>query len=285
MGTFLHDVTEFGFLQRALLAGLLASVACGVVGTYVVARRITYVAGGIAHCVLAGLGAARFAQVNLGWSWCDPLYGAAVAALLAAGLIAIVSLRAREREDTLIGALWAVGMAVGIIFIANTRGYGEDLMAYLFGDILLVSRPDLWLMVALDALAIGLGLIFYRALLATSFDPEFARVRGVPVEAFYVLLLCLTALTVVVLVHVVGIVLVIALLTLPAAVAGRFVRSLAPMMLLTGGLCALFTTGGVALSYGPDWPAGATIVLLAGATYLLAMSLPKRFAPSGASQR
>jgi zinc transport system permease protein len=266
---FFHDAFEFSFLQRALLAGLLASVVCGVVGTYVVARRITYVAGSIAHCVLGGLGAARFAQVNLGWQWCDPLYGALAAAIGAACLIGLASLRAREREDTVIGALWAVGMAVGVVFIAHTHGYSEDLMAYLFGDILLVSRADLWLMLGLDALAVGLGLVFYRVLLASSFDEEFTRVRGVGVERFYILLLCLTALTVVVLVRVVGIVLVIALLTLPAAIAGRFVRSLAPMMVLAAVLCAVFTTGGLVLSYGPDWPAGATIVLVAGAAYLL----------------
>ncbi|UCD64242.1 MAG: metal ABC transporter permease, partial [Candidatus Zixiibacteriota bacterium] len=133
MGEFLHAVANHSFMVNALLAGLLAGVACGVVGTYVVARRITYIAGGIAHSVLGGLGLARYLQTVHEWHWLDPMYGAIVAALAAAVIIGWVSLRAREREDTVIGAIWAIGMAVGIIFITLTPGYNQDLMTYLFG--------------------------------------------------------------------------------------------------------------------------------------------------------
>jgi zinc transport system permease protein len=266
--SFLTQLAESPFLQRALLAGLLASIAVGVIGSYVVVRRITYVAGSIAHCVLGGLGLARYLQVNHGWTWCAPRYGAIASALLAAIIIGWVSLRAKEREDTAIGALWAIGMAVGLVFIHKTHGYSQDLMAYLFGDILLVSSGDLWSILVLDALVVGIGILFYKQFLAVCFDEEFARLRGVRVELIYMLLLCLTALTVVVLVEVVGIVLVIALLTLPVAIAGQLARSLQQMMLLGMLVSVILTSGGLAISDAADLPAGATIILLAGTVYV-----------------
>jgi zinc transport system permease protein len=266
---FIDAVGRYSFVQYALLAGVLASVACGVVGTYVVVRRITYIAGGISHCVLGGIGAAQYLQKVHGWDWLNPLYGAIVAALAAAMIIGLVSLKAKQREDTVIGALWAIGMAVGVLFIAKTPGYSQDLMSYLFGNILMVSAGDLWLIAALDALVVALGLIFYNQFLAVCFDEEFARVRGMRVEFYYLLLLGLTALTVVLLVSVVGIVMVIALLTLPVAVAGHFARRLWHMMALATLFSIAFTVLGLAISYQPDLPAGATIIVLAGAVYLL----------------
>ncbi len=268
---FISAALGHPFIQYALLAGILASVACGVVGTYVVVRRISFIAGGIAHSVLGGMGAARYLQVVYGWDSIRPLHGAVVAALLAAVIIGLVTLRYREREDTVIGAVWAVGMAVGILFISQTPGYNEDLMSYLFGNILMVSPADLWLMAGLDLLVVGLGLVFFNQFLAVCFDEEFARLRGINVEFFFLVLLCLTALTVVLLVSVVGIILVIALLTLPAAMAGHFSRTLGRMMIIAAGFSALFTTVGLALSYGPDLPAGATTIVLAGGTYLVFM--------------
>jgi len=257
------------FLRLALLAGVLASVACGVMGSYVVSRRITYIAGGIAHCVLGGIGVAGYLNVARGWSWLHPLHGAVVASLLAALVIGLVSMKARQREDTVISALWAIGMAVGILFIYATPGYSVDPMSYLFGNILMVTAKDVWLIAALDAVVLGVGLAFYRRLVAVCFDEEFARLRGIRVQVYYLLLLCLTALTVVALVTVVGIVMVIALLALPAATAGNFSKTLWQMMALATVLSILLTTFGLALSYGPDLPAGATIVALAGGVYLL----------------
>ncbi|MHC5037430.1 MAG: metal ABC transporter permease [Planctomycetota bacterium] len=271
MREFVDALIQHRFLQFAVLTGLLASVACGIVGTFVVTRRITYIAGGIAHCVLGGLGAARYFQVEHGWAWLHPMIGAVVAALLAALIIGVIRLRGTEREDTIIGALWAVGMAVGILFITHTRGYSEDLMSYLFGNILMVSSRDLWLIAGLDVLVVGAGLLFYHPLQAVCFDEEFARLRGLRVELYYLLLLGLTALTVVLLTTVVGIVMVIALLTLPAAVAGHFARAMWQMMALATGLTAVITLTGLAVSYGPGLPAGATIILLAGAVYLFAI--------------
>jgi zinc transport system permease protein len=267
---FFTAVIEFPFLRHALVAGALAGIACGVVGAYVVVRRITYIAGAIAHCVLAGLGIARYLRVVHG-SPVRPEHGAVVAAVLSALIIGLVSLRVREREDTIIGAVWAVGMAVGILFIAITPGYHEDLMSYLFGNILLIGRGDLWSMAALDAVVVVLGLGLYPQFEAVCFDEEFARLRGLKVELYVLLLLVLTALTVVLLVTVVGIVLVIALLTLPAAIAGQFTTTLRGMMTLASLLAVAFTTTGLAVSYGPDLPAGATTIVIAGAAYLLVL--------------
>ncbi|UCD64725.1 MAG: metal ABC transporter permease, partial [Candidatus Zixiibacteriota bacterium] len=179
-----------------------------------------------------------------------------------------VSLRAREREDTVIGAIWAIGMAVGIIFITLTPGYNQDLMTYLFGNILLVTDADLFVIAILDIIILLVVTLFYRKLLAVCFDEEFARLRGINAELFYILLLCLTGLTVVILVDVVGIVMVIALVTLPAAIAGYFTRTLWQTMLAASVLCILFTTFGLAISYSPDLPAGATTIILAGIVYL-----------------
>jgi zinc transport system permease protein len=266
---FIQAVRDFGFLQVALLSGLLASVSCGIIGSYVVVRRISYMAGGIAHCVLGGMGAARYFAIVYRWDWLHPLYGAIVAALLAAMIIGIVSLRAKQREDTVIGALWAIGMAIGVVFIARTPGYSEDLMAYLFGNILMVTDASLYLLVALDVVVVAVGLLLYNQLQAVCFDEEFARIRGLNVELLYLLLLGLTALTVVLLVSVVGIVLVIALLTLPVAVASHFCRTLFQMMLAAAGLSMVFTTAGLALSYEQELPPGATTILLAASVYVV----------------
>lgn len=268
MAEFLRALADHAFLQFAVAAGLLASVSCGVVGAFVVTRRITYIAGSVSHCVLAGIGAARYAQVVYGADWATPTLGAVVAALTAALIIGFVSIYARQREDTVIGAVWAAGMAVGVLFIARTPGYAEDLMAYLFGNILLLSGGDLVVILVLDAVVVGAAAIWYDQLVAICFDEEYARLRGLNVELYYLLLLCLTAVTVVLLVNVVGIVLVVALLTLPAAIAGYFSRNLWHMMLIGAVLSAVFTIGGIAASYGPNLPAGATIIVIAGLAYL-----------------
>lgn len=268
MADFLTALGRYAFLQHAVAAGLLASIASGVVGTYVVTRRITYIAGSVAHCVLAGIGAAKYLEVVYGFAWARPMLGAIVAALAAAFIIGLVSLYAHQREDTVIGAVWAAGMAIGVIFIARTPGYAEDLMGYLFGNILLLTRQDLLVILVLDAVVVGAAVVWYDQFLAICFDEEYARLRGINVERYYLLLLCLTAITVVLLVSVVGIILVIALLTLPAAIAGHLARNLWQMMLAATGFAALFTLGGIAASYGPNLPAGATIIVIAGIAYL-----------------
>lgn len=265
MSTFLEALASQAFLQNALIGGILASVACGVMGAYVVVKRIGFLAGGIAHAVLGGMGMAYFFGVN-------PIGGALAAAVAAALLIGWVSLRWRQNEDTIIAALWAIGMAIGVLFISRTPGYNVDLMSYLFGNILMVPRQALYFMAGLDAIILSVVLLFHKQFLAICFDEEFTRLRGVPVDFFYLLLLVMVALTVVILIQVVGLILVIALLTLPAAIAVLYLRSLSAIMLLAAMLGVAFTSGGLALSYAPDLPAGATMIVLAGATYLLALA-------------
>jgi zinc transport system permease protein len=259
---FFDALLRHGFLQNAVLAGVLASIGCGVVGTYVVVKRISFLAGGIAHAVLGGMGVAYFLGRN-------PVSGALAAAIIAALVIGWIHLRWNQHEDTLIGALWAIGMAIGVIFISRTPGYTADLMSYLFGNILMVPRRDLASMAGMDACIILIVFLFYKQFLAIAFDEEYTRLRGIPVDFVYLLLLCTVAVTVVLLIQVVGLILVIALLVLPAAVASQYVDSLGRMMVLAVALGTLFTSGGLALSYGPDLPAGATIILLAGGFYLL----------------
>lgn len=258
------------FLRLALYVATLASISFGIIGTYVVTRRISYLAGAIAHCVFGGIGAGLYLQNKIGLEWFDPMYGAVIAAILSAVIIGLVSLYAQQREDTVIGALWAVGMAIGLIFIDITPGY-FDMMSYLFGDILLISHNDLWIVACLDIVVAGLSIYFYNKLLAVCFDDEFALLRGIHAHAFYILLLCLTALTVVLLVRVVGIIMVIALLTIPAAVAGQLAKRLWLMMVLAIFLCMAFTWSGLAISYSYNLSSGPTIILVAGVTYMVVL--------------
>ena len=266
MSSFLEAVSSQPFMQNALAGGLLASVACGAIGSYVLVKRIGYLAGGIAHAELGGMGIAYY----LGR---PPIEGALVSALVFAFILGWVSLRMQQQEDTIIGALWAGGMATGILFISQTPGYNVDLMSFLFGNILMIASQDLYWIAGLDVLILLIVFLFYKQFIAVSFDEEFARLRGIPVERFYLLFLSLVALTVVILIQIVGLILVIALLTLPAAIAGQYVRSLSLMMFLATLLGMLFTTGGLALSYQPDLPPGPTIILLAGAFYLVSLVL------------
>ncbi|UCG80291.1 MAG: metal ABC transporter permease [Desulfobacterales bacterium] len=266
MFEFVDVLISQGFMQNAITIGLLASVACGIMGSYVVVRRIVFISGGISHTVLGGMGIAYYYGYN-------PIHGAVVCALVAALVIGFVSLRYHQYEDTLIGALWAVGMAVGILFIYKTPGYNVDLMSYLFGNILMVERESVRLLAYLDALIIFSVLLFYKRFLAVCFDEEYSELQGVGVVSTYLLLLCLIALTVVILIQVVGIILVIALLTLPAATARYFAHSLVQMMILASVLGALFTTSGLIVSYQPNLPAGATIIVIAGLAYLFATIL------------
>jgi zinc transport system permease protein len=263
------------FMRNALVVGLLASVAFGVVGSYVVVRRVSYLAGAIAHSVLGGIGFALYAKGVLDWTWCDPLLGALAAALISAVAVWWVSVRAKEREDAVIGAIWSVGMGAGLLFLACTPGY-VDPMSYLFGDVLLVGDWQMWLVAGLDALVLAVGIGLYNRFKAMAFDEEFSAVRGINVRAYSLLLLCLVAVTIVMLVSVVGIVLVVALLTLPAAAAGRGASSLARMMLgatLVGMVCVPL---GLYLSYGWNLPAGPVIVLIVslmyGATWTISLS-------------
>lgn len=262
--SFMAALLAEPFLQRALLAGILASIGCGLIGPWVLIRRMSHLAGGIAHAVLGGMGIAYF----LGGS---PMLGAAAAAFVVALLIGAIHLRWEAQEDVLTGALWSIGMAVGLLFIHRTPGAGADLMSYLFGSILLVGRDDLLFMLAVDAVVLAVVGLLHRQFLAISLDEAFSRSRGLPVAALYLILLVLVALTVVALIRVAGLILVMALVTLPAAACSLFARSIATLTLYATALAVGCTATGLALSYAPDWPAGPTIILVCALAYALAL--------------
>lgn len=266
---------EVPFLRYALISGILASFAFGVVGSFVVARKISYIAGGIAHSILGGLGLGLFLQFRLGWSWMNPMSGAFLAAIIAALVIAHVSHRYQERADTVIGAVWSLGMAGGLLFMAKTPGY-MDPMSFLFGNILLITVNDLWMIFILDLVILLITLLFYNSLVAVSFDEEYARLRGINVELLNIVLLVMIALSVVLLIRVVGIVLVIALFTLPAAIAGKFVGKMWQMMAGAVLFCLFFTAAGLAAGFYFDLPAGPVIIVLAGIFYFLTINLGSR---------
>ncbi len=262
------EALQYEFMRNALMAGLLAAVACGIVGVYVVVKKIVFISGGIAHASFGGIGLGYFLGIN-------PIVGALFFSLASGLAIGGVTRRTRLPEDTAIGILWAVGMALGIIFIGLTPGYAPDLMSYLFGNILTVPMSDILLMLALDAVIIGIVVALYKEYLILSFDEEYGTAIGMPVEKLYLLLLGMIALTVVVLIRVVGMILVIALLTFPAAMARQFTHNMKTMMLLSVLFGFLFTFGGLWLSYVLKLPSGATIILLGGTVLAISFGLSR----------
>jgi zinc transport system permease protein len=256
------------FLRMALLAGVLSSIAFGILGPIVTARRIVTIAGSISHSVLGGIGLALFLYHEKGWLWCRPTLGALAAALVSAAVIGAVSLYGKEREDTVIGAVWTVGMAAGVLFLSLTHAF-VDPMSYLFGNILLLTKTDLLLIAGLDAVILAVILLCYNAFVAVCFDEEYAKLRGLNTGFLYMLLLVLVALTVVLFLPIVGTVLVIAMLTLPAAISGLFAKHLWSMMVGSALIGAVFTVLGIGLSYSRDLPSGSTIVVLLGVAYLV----------------
>lgn len=262
------DALSYTFMQNALLAGLLASVACGVIGSLVVVGRMVFLAGGIAHTAYGGVGLAMF----LGLPVLPCALGFTTGASL---LMGTATLRRTERADTVIGVMWAAGMATGILLLDITPGYNQDLMSFLFGSILTVPRADLWVMLGLDLIILAFTAVYYKDLLLMSFDREYARTRGVPVTLLHFLLPALTALAVVMIVQVVGLILVIALLTIPPHLAERSAKSLGMMMALAALYSLVFCTAGLWISYTLDLTSGACIIGVATLAFALAPLLKK----------
>jgi len=267
------EALQFEFMQNALLAGLLASVICGVMGTMVVVNRIVFLSGGIAHAAFGGIGLAFFC----GWHY---LVGTIGFSILAALVMAIITLKAKHRADTIIGVIWAIGMAIGIVLLDMTPGYNVDLMSYLFGSILAVPDSDIWIMVGVGAVILAVIIYFYHDYLALSYDEEFAQIRGVKVKTLYILMIVMLALGVVMVIQVVGLILVIALLTIPPYIAEKFSKSLFQMMVLSSILSAVFTVGGLWFSYEFNLTSGASIILVAGVGFLLSLGI-ERLLPGG----
>lgn len=264
---FFRDIFAFPFLRNACVAAGLAAVAAGAVGSLVVVRRSAYLAGAVSHSVLAGIGLSLLLSRRFGLGFLTPFGGALLAAAGVALLLSWMGRARRFRSDTLLSAVWTCGVALGVSFAAATPGYREDLMSYLFGSILLVPAADLWWMAGIDLAILAAVVLCYNRFLAIAFNEELARLRGVRTGVYETVYHLLTALTVVLLVRVAGIVLAIALLTLPAAAAGLLARRLDRMMLLAAGIGALVSFAGLALSYAFDCPPGATIVELAALVY------------------
>ena len=254
------EALQLEFVRNALMAGVLVSIVCGVIGTLVVVNRIVFLAGGIAHAAYGGIGLAFF----MGWPYAVGTTGVSI---LSAGVMAAVTLKARHRVDVMVGVIWAVGMAIGVVLLDLTPGYNVDLMSYLFGSILAVPGSDLWQMAAIGIAVIAIVTYYYNDFLAMSYDDEFARLRNVPVTFLYCLLLGMVALTVVMIIRVVGLILVIALLTIPPFIAEKFTGSLRAMMVLSSILSCLFTITGLWLSYLFNLTSGATIILVAAAGF------------------
>jgi len=259
----IQNIFAYDFMRNALFASLLVGVVCGLIGTLVVLNRIVFLGGGIAHAAYGGIGLAYyFGQ--------DPMLGAILFSILSALGMGVVHLRTKTRSDTLIGVMWSIGMAVGIIFVSLTPGFKADLMSYLFGSLLAVSGADLQLMALVALLVIVFVLLFYRSLLAISFDETFSTVRNLPVAALYLMMLVMIGLTVVVAMRVVGLIMVIAMLTIPPATANLFLKDMKGMMLLSVGLSWLFSGVGLVLSFTLNLQAGSVIILVAALSYLAA---------------
>ncbi|MFC1555146.1 metal ABC transporter permease [candidate division KSB1 bacterium] len=267
------EALQFEFVQNALIAGLLTSLACGIIGSLVIVNRIVLISGGIAHAAYGGIGLAFF----FGFS---PLIGAGLFSLVISAIIGIITLKNRHRSDTVIGILWAVGMAFGVILIDLTPGYKTDLMSYLFGSILMVPGSDIILMLILDIIIVLTIIFFYKDFFAMSYDEEFAALRGTPVKILYFVLLALIALTVVMTIRVVGLILVIALLTIPTYISEKFSSSLAKMMIWSFILSTLFVFTGLWFSYYFNLTSGASIIMVAAAVFFvfnIIRSLKNRF--------
>lgn len=276
MITFFEALAINPLLLSAVIAGLLASVVSGIVGSYVVVKRIVFISGSIAHSVLGGIGICLWLERAKGVEWMSPLYGALAAAVLSALIIGWIHINYRQREDTVIASLWSIGTATGVLFIHLTPGFNVELTNFLIGNILWVTPEDLMLLGGLDILVIATVLCLHKKFLAICFDEEQAQLQGLSLNRLYLLLLVLTAISIVLLIQVVGIILVMTMLTIPAAIANLMSSKLSFVMVMAVGISALLCLTGTAASYHLDWPSGATIALLAGLLYVLALVVKKK---------
>lgn len=259
----LLELFSYGFFQNAFLAAILMSVTCGIIGTYIVSRRMVFISGGITHASFGGVGIGYF----LGF---PPLAGAAVFAVLAALTTENLTRRKVLRNDSIIAIMWSLGMALGIIFIYLSPGYAPDLMSYLFGSIIAVTKTDLWLMFSLAVVVSVFFGILFQPILYISFDEQFAKTRGIPVMFMNYLLIILVALTVVLSIRIAGIILVLSVLTIPQNIANLFTNRFGKILIWSVVLGFLASLLGLVLSYYLDIPSGATIIFTLVVMYLAA---------------
>jgi len=253
---------DYEFMRSALAAGLVASVLCGILGIYVILNRIVFISDGITHAAFGGIGLGYLLGI-------DPLLFAMASALATAAGIGVIAGRSRISEDTAIGVFMATGMALGILFMSLGKGYGKDLFGYLFGNILAVTWQDVWIMMALTGLTVTVVALLYKELLILSFDPVYAESMGLPVRSLRLVLLGLVAGSIVVLIKIVGIIMVMALLTIPGAISRQHFKKIPTIMAGSVLLGWAFVTSGLVISYMLDAPSGATIILVAAAAFFL----------------
>lgn len=263
------EMLDYGFMRNAFLLSMLASVCCGIVGTLITVNRMSSFTGSIAHASFGGLGLAYLIGI-------DPMIGATAFALGSGLGIGFLSGRRRMASSTAMAALWATGMAAGLVFIKLSGTYSSDLMSWLFGSLMSVSQADIVLTGILGLTALIAVSVFYREFLGISYDIEFTKLQGVPVEFVRSIFLVLAALSIIVLMKVSGLIMVIALLTLPATIAAYFSRSLKQMMVLSTALSMLFSLTGLALSWWVDLPPGPVIILIAAAAYFAVAGLKRK---------
>ena len=264
------EILEYDFIQNALIAGILISIAAGIMGSLVVVNKITFLTGGIAHSSYGGIGIAIYLGLPV-------LFGATVFAVITAIIIAILTLNNRNRADAIIGMMWAFGMAIGIIFVDLTPGYNVDLMSYLFGSIIAVSSDDILYMGILDIFIVLIVAFFYKEILAVSYDSEFAKLRGINTNFFYTLILVLASLCVVAAIKAVGLILVIALLTIPTYLAEAFSNKLSQMMIISSIFACIFTLSGLIISYFYDISSGASIIISAVVILTLVKLIKRKY--------
>jgi zinc transport system permease protein len=266
------EALNYQFFQNALIVAILASIAAGIIGTYIVVKRMSLISGSIAHAAFGGLGISYFFNFN-------PLFGGAIFSLISAISIAFFRKNARDRLDTLLSFLWATGMAIGLVFIFLTPGYATDLFTYLFGNILLVSKFDIYVILLLDIIILTTVYLMYNSILAVIFDEEYAETRNMKVTFVNMILFALVALTIVATIRVVGIVLMIAILTIPAATAQLFHNTVKKIM-ITAFLINLFASIlGLFVSYYLNFVTGPIIVLIISGIYLCGILLSKLTKP------
>ena len=241
------ELFHYTFFQHALLGSLFASIACGIIGTYIVTRRLVFISGGITHASFGGIGIGLYAGIS-GVEW--------------------LSKRSDMREDSAIAVFWTFGMAVGIIFSFLAPGFTPDLSSFLFGNILTINRSDITLLAILSVALILFFTLFLRPITAIAFDREFARSQRIPVAAFEYTLMAFIALTIVACLRMVGIVLAISLLTLPQMTANLFTYSFKRIIWLSVGIGYIGCLGGLLLSYQLRVPSGAAIIFISILIYV-----------------
>ncbi|HBF76781.1 MAG TPA: hypothetical protein DEF85_03190 [Clostridiaceae bacterium] len=259
---------QYSFLQHAVISAALASIVCGIIGTIVVEKKLVMMSGGIAHAAFGGIGMGYF----LGF---EPIIGALIFSVLSAVGVVKIKKSTNTDADTITGMFWSFGMALGILFISFTPGYPPDMSSYLFGDILTVSKSDLYVMIILDILIVFTVLALFDYIKAYMFDEEFTQVQHINTVFLEYLVYILIALSVVVLIRVVGIILIIALLTVPPAISKLFTYDLKKIMLMSIVLGIIFCFSGLYISYTLHIASGATIIIVAVAGYTVAYLIKK----------